>query len=130
MVTLNFKICSGIDKRSTGVAYRVGVTNIYVASQPGAQQGIQPAVHGDNVVALPRQTAQQLGTCHHGRAAHNQYFASHGSRLPLKRQHAIERKLLIAINKDLAVVAHLFTVRMSQGVIYAHTLKASAAGAL
>lgn len=54
VVALNFKVGGGIDQRATGVAHRVGVTDIDVAAQAGAQQRIESAVHGDNVIALPR----------------------------------------------------------------------------
>ena len=52
-MALNFKVGGGIDQRATCVAYRVGISYIYVAAQAGAQQRVEPAVHGDNVVALP-----------------------------------------------------------------------------
>ena len=53
-MTLNFKVGGGIDQRTTGVAHRVGVTDIDIAAQAGAQKRVEPAVYGDNVVALPR----------------------------------------------------------------------------
>ncbi len=53
VVTLNFKVGGGIDQRTTRVTYRVGIPHINVAAQAGTQKGIQAAVHGDNVVALP-----------------------------------------------------------------------------
>ena len=53
VVALNFKVLSGINKSATGFAYRIGVPYIYVAAQSRAQQRVESAVHGDNVVALP-----------------------------------------------------------------------------
>ena len=50
-----FKIGSGIDQSASRVAHRVGIPHIHIAAQPGAQQRVEPAVHCDNVVALPRQ---------------------------------------------------------------------------
>lgn len=52
-MALNFKVLSGINKSATGFAYRIGVPYIYFAAQAGAQQCVESAVHGDNVVALP-----------------------------------------------------------------------------
>lgn len=69
VVALNFKVLSGINKSATGFAYRVGVAYVYVAAQIRTQQGVQAAIYGDDVVALPCQLAQQFGACHHGRAA-------------------------------------------------------------
>lgn len=54
VVAFNFKGYGGIDQRTARIAHRIGVTDIYVAAQAGTQQRIQPAVYGDNVVALPR----------------------------------------------------------------------------
>ncbi len=54
VVTLNFKVLSGINKSAAGFAYRIGVPYIYVAAQAGAQQRVESAIHGDNVVALLR----------------------------------------------------------------------------
>lgn len=53
VVALNFKVLSGINKSATGFAYRIGVPYIYVAAQSRAQQRVESAVHGDNVIALP-----------------------------------------------------------------------------
>lgn len=53
VVALYFKGFGGIDQRTTRVAHRVGIPHIYVAAQASAQQCVEPAVHGDNVVALP-----------------------------------------------------------------------------
>ena len=52
-MALNFKVLSGINKSATGFAYRIGVPYIHVAAQASAQQRVETAVHGDNVVALP-----------------------------------------------------------------------------
>ena len=52
-MALNFKVGGGIDQLSARIAYRVGIPHIYVAAQASAQQCVEPAVHGDNVVALP-----------------------------------------------------------------------------
>ena len=68
-MALYLKSFGGIDQRAAGVAHRVGVPHIHVAAQPRAQQRVEPAVHGDNVVALPRQLTQQIRARHHGRAA-------------------------------------------------------------
>lgn len=54
VVALNFKVLSGINKSTACVAHRIGISYIYVATQAGAQQRVEPAIHGDNVVALPR----------------------------------------------------------------------------
>ena len=54
VVALYFKGFGGIDQSTTRVAHRVGIPHIYVAGQASAQQCVEPAVHGDNVVALPR----------------------------------------------------------------------------
>lgn len=53
VVALNFKVGGGINKSATGFAYRIGVPYIYFAVQSRAQQRIETAVHGDNVIALP-----------------------------------------------------------------------------
>ena len=53
-MAFNFKVLSGINKSAAGFANRIGVPYIYIAAQAGAQQRIESAVHGDNVVALPR----------------------------------------------------------------------------
>lgn len=53
VVAFNFKVGGGIDQRTARVAHRVGISYIYVAAQTGAQQRVEPAVRGDNVVALP-----------------------------------------------------------------------------
>ena len=53
VVALYLKGLVGIDQRATGVAHRVGISYIHVATQASAQQRVEPAVHGDNVVALP-----------------------------------------------------------------------------
>ena len=52
-MALNFKVGGGIDQRTTCVAHRVGIPHIYIAAQSRAQQRVEPAVHGDNVIALP-----------------------------------------------------------------------------
>lgn len=65
-MALNFKVLSGINKSATGFAYRIGVPHIYVAAQASAQQRIEPAVHRNNVVALPRQLTQQIRARYHG----------------------------------------------------------------
>ncbi len=52
-MALNFKVGGGIDQRTTCVAHRVGIPHIYIAAQSRAQQCVEPAVHGDNVIALP-----------------------------------------------------------------------------
>lgn len=54
VVAFNFKVLSGINKSATGFANRIGVPYIYIAAQASAQQCVEPAVHGDNVIALPR----------------------------------------------------------------------------
>ena len=54
VVAFHFKVLGSIDQRATRIAHRVGISHIYVAAQSRAQQRIQPAVYGDNVVALPR----------------------------------------------------------------------------
>lgn len=53
IMALNFKVGGGIDQRATCIAHCVGISYIHVAAQAGTQKGIQAAVHGDNVVALP-----------------------------------------------------------------------------
>lgn len=53
VVALNFKVLSGINKSAADFANRIGVTYIYIAAQAGAQQRVEAAVHGDNVIALP-----------------------------------------------------------------------------
>lgn len=53
IVALYLKGVGGIDHRTTRIAHRVGISHIYIAAQPYAQQRIEPAVHGDNVVTLP-----------------------------------------------------------------------------
>ena len=53
-MALNFKVDGGFDQRTTRITHRVGVPYIYIAAQSRAQQCVEPAVHGDNVVALPR----------------------------------------------------------------------------
>ena len=52
-MALNFKVGGGIDQRATCIAHRVGIPHIYVAAHAGAQQRVEPAVHGDDVIALP-----------------------------------------------------------------------------
>lgn len=54
IVPLNFKVGGGIDQSATCIAHRVGIPHIYVATQSRAQQRVEPAVHSDNVIALPR----------------------------------------------------------------------------
>ena len=66
-MALYLKGFGGIDHRAACVAHRVGIPHINVAAQTGAQQRVEPAVHGDNVVTLPHQLAQQLRACHNGR---------------------------------------------------------------
>lgn len=53
VVALNFEVSGGIDQRSALITHRVGISYIHVAAQAGTQKGIQAAIHGDNVVALP-----------------------------------------------------------------------------
>lgn len=53
VVALNFKVLSGINESAADFANRIGIPHIYVAAQSRAQQRVEPAVHGDNVVALP-----------------------------------------------------------------------------
>ena len=67
-MTLYLKGFSGIDQRATRVAHRIGISYIYVAAQTRAQQRIEPAVHGYNVIALPYQTTQQIRARYHRRA--------------------------------------------------------------
>lgn len=52
-MALYLKGFGGIDQRTTGFAYRIGIPHINVAAQTGSQQRVESAVHGDNVVALP-----------------------------------------------------------------------------
>jgi len=52
-VAFYLKGFGGIDQRTARVAHRVGISYIYVAAKPRAQQCIESAVHGDNVVTLP-----------------------------------------------------------------------------
>ena len=52
-MTLYLKGLGGIDQRTAGVAHRVGISHIYIAAQPCAQQRVEPAIHSDDVVALP-----------------------------------------------------------------------------
>ncbi len=54
VVALNFKVGGGIDQRTACVAHRIGISYIHVAAQAGTQQSVESAIHGDNVVALPR----------------------------------------------------------------------------
>ena len=68
-MALNFKVGGGIDQRAARVAHRVDIPHIHVAAQSRAQQRVEPAVHSDNVVALTRQSTQQIRARHHGRAA-------------------------------------------------------------
>ena len=70
-MALNFKVSGGIDQRATYIAHRVGISHINIAAQARAQQRIEPAVHGDNVVALPHQLAQQIHARQHRRAANH-----------------------------------------------------------
>ena len=53
-MALYLKGFGGIDQRAARITHRVGIPHIYIAAQAGAQQRIESAVHGDNVVALPR----------------------------------------------------------------------------
>lgn len=53
VMALYFKVFGGIDQRTARIAHRVGISHIYIAAQAGAQQRIESAVHGDNVIALP-----------------------------------------------------------------------------
>ena len=53
-MALYLKGLGGIDQRAARIAHRVGIPHIYVAAQASAQQCVEPAVHGDNVIALPR----------------------------------------------------------------------------
>ncbi len=53
VMTLHLKCFGGIDQRATCIAHRVGIPHIHVAVQSRAQQRIETAVHGDNVIALP-----------------------------------------------------------------------------
>ena len=48
-----FKGFGGIDQRATRITHRVDIPYIHVTAQASAQQRVEPAVHGDNVVALP-----------------------------------------------------------------------------
>ena len=57
-MALYFKVLSGINQGAAGVAYRIGVTYVYVAAQAGTQQSIQAAIHGDDAVTLPCQLTQ------------------------------------------------------------------------
>ena len=68
-MALYFKVLGRIHQRAAGIAHGIGVAYVDVAAQPGAQQRIEPAVHGHNAFALSRQLAQQIRTRHHGRAA-------------------------------------------------------------
>ena len=129
VVTLNFKVGGNIDQHAAGVTHRVGISHIHVAAQSRAQQRVEPAIHGDNVVALPRQLTQQIRARHHGRAADHQYLTSHSPRLSLKRKHAGQIQVLIAIDKDVAVVANLVALHTAERVIDAHALKAGGARA-
>lgn len=54
VVALYFKGFGGIGQRTTRIANRVGIPHIHIAAQTGAQQRVEPAVHSDNVIALPR----------------------------------------------------------------------------
>ena len=113
-MTLNFKVGGSIDQRAAGVAHRVGISHIHVAAQSRAQQCVESAVHGDNVVALPRQLAQQIRARHHG----------------LKRKHAGQIKVLIAIDKDIAAGTNLVALHAAVRVINTHAPKAGGARAL
>ena len=54
VVALYLKGFGGIDQRTAGITHRVGIPHIHVTAQSRAQKCVEPAVHGDNVVALPR----------------------------------------------------------------------------
>ena len=54
IVALNFKVGGGIDQRTTRITHRVDIPHINVTAQAGAQQRVESAVHGHNVIALPR----------------------------------------------------------------------------
>ena len=129
-MALHLKVSCGIDQRATRVAHRIGISYIHIAAQTGAQQRVEPAVHGDNVVALPYQLAKQIRARHHGRAADHQYLKSHRPRLSLKRKHAGQIQVLIAVDKDVAVGTHLVALHTAVRVIDAHALKAGGARAL
>ncbi|GAA6334049.1 hypothetical protein I0600191H4_10210 [Collinsella sp. i06-0019-1H4] len=66
-----FKIGSGIDQNMSLIANGVGVAHVDVAAQASAQQGVQAAVYGYDVVALPCQLAKQIRARHHRRAANH-----------------------------------------------------------
>ena len=68
-MALYFKVLGSIHQRAAGVAHGVGVAYVDVAAQAGDQQRIEPAINGHNMIALPRQLAQQIRTRHHRRAA-------------------------------------------------------------
>ena len=70
-MTFYFKIGSGIDQNAPLIANGVSVAHVDVAAQASAQQCIETAVHGDNVIALPRQLAKQIRARHHRRAANH-----------------------------------------------------------
>ena len=70
-MALHFKIGSGIDQSAPLITNGVGVAHVDVAAQASAQQSVQTAVYGYNVVALPCQVAKQLGARHHRRAANH-----------------------------------------------------------
>ena len=52
-MALHLKGFGGIDQRSASITHRVGIPHIHVAAQSRTQQRIEPAIHGDNAVALP-----------------------------------------------------------------------------
>ena len=68
-MALYLKGFSGIDQNAPLIANGVGVAHIDVAAQASAQQRVEPAVHGYDVVALPCQLTKQIHTRHHRRAA-------------------------------------------------------------
>jgi len=60
-MALHLKGVSSFDQSASLIAYGVGVAHVDVAAQASAQQGVQAAVYGYDVVALLCQAAQQLG---------------------------------------------------------------------
>ena len=70
-MAFHYKIGSGIDQGASLIAYGIGVAYVDVAAQASAQQGVQAAVYGYDVVALPCQVAQQIRARQHRRAANH-----------------------------------------------------------
>jgi len=68
---VKMQMLTGIDQSASLIANGIGVANVDVAAQAGAQQGVQAAVYGYDVVALPCQLLKQIHARQHRRAANH-----------------------------------------------------------